>query len=36
MGEQILPSNQSNIIEQAKLTDFPLGKLENKTRMIED
>ena len=26
-GEEILPSNQKQIIQQAKFTDSPLGKL---------
>ena len=36
-GEEILPSNQQQIIEQAKFTYFPLGKaLEKQTKTIED
>ena len=30
-GEDILPSNQQQIIEQAKFTDSPLGKAFEKT-----
>ena len=36
-GEEILPSNQQQIIEQAKFTYSPLGKaLEEQTKTIED
>ena len=36
-GEEILPSNQKQIIEQAKFTYSPLGKaLEKQTKTIED
>ena len=36
-GEEILPSNQRQIIEQAKFTYFPLGKaFEKQTKTIED
>ena len=36
-GEDILPSNQQQIIEQAKLTYSPLGKaFEKQTKTIED
>ena len=36
-GEDILPSNQQQIIEQAKLTYSPLGKaFEKQTKAIED
>ena len=36
-GEEILPSNQQEIIEQAKFTYSPLGKaVEKQTRTIED
>ena len=36
-GEEILPSNQQQIIEQAKFTYFPLGKaFEKQTKTIED
>ena len=36
-GEEILPSNQQQIIEQAKLTYSPLGKaFEKQTKAIED
>ena len=36
-GEEILPSNQSQIIEQAKFTYSPLGKaFEKQTKTIED
>ena len=35
-GEEILPSNQRQIIEQAKLAYSPLGKtFEKQTKMIE-
>ena len=35
-GEEILPSNQKQIIEQAKFTYFPLGKaFEKQTKTIE-
>ena len=36
-GEEILPSNQRQIIEQAKFTYSPLGKaFEKQTKIIED
>ena len=36
-GEEILPSNQQQIIEQAKFTYSPLGKaFEKQTKPIED
>ena len=36
-GELILPSNQQQIIEQAKLTCYPLGKaFEKQIKRIED
>ena len=36
-GEEILPSNQQQIIQQAKLTYSPLGKaLEKQIKTIED
>ena len=36
-GQKILPSNQSRIIEQAKLAYSPLGKLfEKQIKVIED
>ena len=36
-GEDILPSNQQKIIEQAKFTYSPLGKaFEKKIKTIED
>ena len=36
-GEEILPSNQQQIIQQAKFTYSPLGKaLEKQTKIIED
>ena len=36
-GDQILPSNQQQIIEQAKFTYSPLGKaFEKQTKTIED
>ena len=36
-GKEILPSNQQQIIEQAKFTYFPLGKtFEKQTKTIED
>ena len=36
-GEEILPSNQRQIIEQAKFTYYPLGKaLQTQTQTIED
>ena len=36
-GEDILPSNQQQLIEQAKLTYSPLGKaFEKQTKTIED
>ena len=35
-GEEILPSNQQQIIEQAKFTYFPLGKaVEKQAKTIE-
>ena len=35
--EEILPSNQSQVIEQTTLTYFPLGKaFEKQTKTIED
>ena len=35
--KNILPSDQSAILEQAKFTNSPLGKaLEKQTKMIED
>ena len=35
--EKILPSNQSQVIEQTTLTYFPLGKaFEKQTKTIED
>ena len=37
IGEEILPSNQQRIIEQAKFTYSPLGKaFEKQTKTIED
>ena len=37
MGEEILPSNQKQIIEQDKFTYYPLGKaFEKQTKTIED
>ena len=37
IGEEILPSNQQQIIEQAKFTYSPLGKaLEKQTKTIKD
>ena len=37
IGEEILPSNQQQIIEQAKFTYFPLGKtFEKQIKTIED
>ena len=37
IGEEILPSNQQQIIEQAKFTYSPLGKaFEKQTKTIED
>ena len=37
IGEEILPSNQQQIIEQAKFTYSPLGKaFEKQTRTIEN
>ena len=37
IGEDILPSNQYQIIEQAKFTYSPLGKsFEKQTKTIED
>ena len=36
-GEEILPSNQQQIIEQVKFTHSPLGKaFEKQTKTIED
>ena len=36
-GEDILPANQQQIIEQIKFTYFPLGKaFEEQTKTIED
>ena len=36
-GKDILPSNQQQIIEQAKFTSFPLGKaFEKQMKAIED
>ena len=36
-GQEILPSNQQQIIEQAKFTYSPLGKaFEKQTKTIED
>ena len=36
-GEEILPSNQQQIIEQVKFTYSPLGKaFEKQTKTIED
>ena len=36
-GQEILPSNQKQIIEQAKFTDSPLGKaFEKQIKTIED
>ena len=36
-GKEILPSNQQQIIEQAKFTYSPLGKVfEKQIRLIED
>ena len=36
-GEEILPSNQQQIIQQAKFTYSPLGKaFEKQTKTIED
>ena len=36
-GEDILPSNQQQIIEQAKFTYYPLGKaFEKQIKTIED
>ena len=36
-GEEILPSNQQHVIEQAKFTYSPLGKaFEKQTKTIED
>ena len=36
-GEEILPSNQQQIIEQAKFTFSPLGEaFEKQTKTIED
>ena len=37
MGEEILPSNQKQIIEQDKFTYYTLGKaFEKQTKTIED
>ena len=37
IGEEILPSNQQQIIEHAKFTYSPLGKgFEKQTKTIED
>ena len=37
IGEEILPPNQQQIIEQAKFTYSPLGKaFEKETKTIED
>ena len=37
IGEDILPSNQQQIIEQARFTYSPLGKaFEKQTKTIED
>ena len=36
-GEEILPSNQEQIIQEAKFTYYPLGKdFEKQTKAIED
>ena len=36
-GEEILPSDQSTVMEQAKFTYFPLGKaFEKQIKTIED
>ena len=36
-GEEILPSNQRQIIEQAEFTNSPLGKaFEKQTKTIEE
>ena len=36
-GEEILPSNQKQVIEQAKFTYSPLGKVfQKQTKTIED
>ena len=36
-GEEILPSNQKQIIQQAKFTDSPLGKaFDKQIKTIED
>ena len=36
-GEERLPSDQCRMIEQAKITYYPLGKaLEKQTKAIED
>ena len=36
-GEEILPLDQSGVIEQAKFAYFPLGKaFEKETKMIEE
>ena len=35
-GEEILPSNQKQIIEQAKFTNSPLEKAFEKKQTIED
>ena len=34
-GEEILPSNQKQIIEQAKFTYSPLGKTFNKQKQLK-
>ena len=37
LGEEILPSDQSKLIEQAKFTYSPLGKaFEKQTKAIEE
>ena len=36
-GEEILPANQKQIVEQTKFTDSPLGKaFEKQTKTTED
>ena len=35
-GEEILPSNQQQIIEQAKFTYFPLGKAFEKQLKVKE
>ena len=35
-GEEVLPSNQKQIIEQATFTYSPLGKTQKQTKAIED